>query len=76
VFLIDWGEGGPSSLYDDFGRLAFYFDLDKGQKVNLLSLYYGRTPTEKEIHLLEAHGRLAEIHEILWQFRKEFERES
>jgi len=70
LFLIDWGEGGPSSLYDDLGKLAFHFDLNSSQETSLLTLYYGRNPTEGEKKTLENHRWLAGMHHTLWKLRR------
>ncbi|MDC0348887.1 phosphotransferase [Alphaproteobacteria bacterium] len=70
LFLIDWGEGGPSSLYDDLGKLAFHFNLNTSQEDSLLTLYHGRNPTEDEKKVLENHRWLAGMHQTLWKLRR------
>jgi thiamine kinase-like enzyme len=74
LFLIDWGEVGLSSLYDDLGSLSFHFSLRPDQEENLLNLYFGHSLKEKTFKNLRLHRWLAELHHCLWEMREKKEK--
>lgn len=70
LFLIDWGEIGISSIYDDLGSLSFHFQLSEDQERDLLILYFGAYPQESAFRALLFHRWLAERHDFLFKLRK------
>src|SRR3989344_294612 len=73
LFLIDWGDVGFSSIYDDLASISFHFSLDEDRENRLLNLYFGHPPGEEALKILKLHKWLAELQYRLWCMRKKQE---
>lgn len=68
--LLDWGESSISSVYDELGAVAFYFDLSEKQIEALLQGYWAHSPTKQEISDVKVHADLVALHFALWCIRR------
>jgi len=63
LFFLDWGDSVVSSLLDDLGAIAFYYDL---APEDVLRRYWGRDPTAEDVQQLELKMLQTKLHIALW----------
>lgn len=71
IYLIDWEFSGMNDYASDLGTLICCSDYTYEEALDVLAVYFGRTPTDAEIKHCVAHISLSGYYWWIWALNKD-----